>query len=297
MRIRPFAYHRAETLAQALELLETQGPEVKVLAGGTDLVLGLKEKRLKPTGIVDIQPVKELEYIRQEGSQEGLRIHIGALTRHADLAASPLIREQAPVLAQAAGLIGSVQIRNLGTLGGNLANGSPAADSAPPLLALDARVVLAGPKAEEELPLRSFFLGPGETRLKPGLLLKEVVLDLPQGRGEGRYLKLMRKKAVDLALVGVAFQAELDPSGQGLARAAIALGGVAPTPIRAAEAEERLLGLGKEEALAALPGAARAAAAATRPISDLRASADYRRAMVEAFVRRGGREIINRLFR
>lgn len=292
MRIRAFDYHPAESLAQALELLGRHGPEVKVLAGGTDLVLGLKEKQLKPTGVVDIQRVRELDYIRQEGS----KVRLGALTRHADLAVNPLIQEQAPALAQAAGQVGSVQIRNVGTLGGNLANGSPAADTAPPLLALEARAVLTGLEGEEEVPLGSFFIGPGETRLKPDQLLKEIVFDLPQDRGQSRYLKLMRKKAVDLSLAGVAFQAWPDPSGQRLARAAIALGGVAPTPIRASQAEGMLQGLTRTEALAALPSAAKAAVKAASPIDDVRASAEYRKRAVETFVLRGGQEVIGRVF-
>jgi len=291
MRIRPFDYHSAGTLAQALEVLDLYGSEVKVLAGGTDLVVLLKEKKIAPSRLLNIQSVGEMDFVEEAGST----VRIGALARHADLAASPLLREKVPVLAEAVGMIGSVQIRNLGTIGGNLANASPAADSAGPLLALGARAVIAGGNGQEEVPLGDFFTGPGQTVLKPDQLLKEIVFDLPSRRSWGGYFKLTRRQGVDLALVSVAFQAELDRSGQRLGQVAIALGGVAPTPIRAKEAEKMLTGCSPEEAEERFSAAAQAAREATRPISDVRASADYRRAVIEAYVRCGAEKAVSSL--
>jgi len=292
MRIRPFEYYAAEDLKDALEKLEEYGLQAKALAGGTDLVLAMKKKKILPGRIISLHKLKELEYVRESGPE----VRIGALMKHADLAANPILQSRFPILCDAVALIGSWQIRNIATIGGNLCTASPAADSAGPLLALDARVVIAGAGKERELPLASFFKGPGETVLKPHELLKEIVLGIPGARSEGCYLKLMRKRAVDLSLTGVAFYAEMDREGKRLARATIGLGGVAPTPIRAVEAEALLNGLSRSEAVEAIPEVAKRAVAAARPISDVRASAEYRRTIVEAFVRRAGEKIVARLF-
>jgi carbon-monoxide dehydrogenase medium subunit len=192
-----------------------------------------------------------------------------------------------PVLAQACSLVGSWQIRNTATIGGNLCNASPVADTAGPLLVLDASVVLQGPGGSREMTLQKFFTGPGTTELEPGELLKEVRIPLPGIGSAGCYLKLMRRKALDLALVGVAIQAEPDPDGDTLGKVAIALGGVAPTPIRVPEAEDLLTGMGYAAALKAVPEASRMAVAVSNPISDVRASADYRRMITEMYVAKG----------
>jgi len=291
MSIRPFGYHAAATLRGALDLIEQYGQEAKILAGGTDLVLAMK-KKIVPSHVVSLHKIRELDFVRKEGPT----VRIGALARHADLAANPILSKNFPILCEAVGLIGSWQIRNLATIGGNLCTASPAADSAAPLLALDARVVLVDRKGEKEIPLSSFFTGPGETVLQPNQLLKEIVIELPKNRSAGCYLKLMRRKAVDLSLAGVAFQAEVDEAGETVSRTAIGLGGVAPTPIRATAAEGRLIGLSSEEARQAIPEAARLAVEATRPITDVRASADYRRAIVEVYVRRAAEKTLNILF-
>jgi len=292
MRIRPFEYHAPADLEEALNLLVEFGPEAKVLAGGTDLVLAMKHKTILPPQLISLSKIEGLGVVREETST----VRIGALATHSNLSRNVLLNKSLPMICKAVSLIGSWQIRNVATIGGNLCNASPAADSAAPLLALDARVVIADSKGEREIPLSSFFAGPGTTALGPGQLLKEIVVDRPKGRSAGCYLKLMRKKAVDLSLVGVAFLAEVDDSGKKLSKVAIGLGGVAPTPIRASEAEAMLAGLAYDKVIKALPGAARAAVAATRPISDIRASADYRRSMVDVYVRRAGVEAIHSLF-
>ncbi len=291
MRIRPFEYYAAVNLEDALEQLSEYGPDTRILAGGTDLVLGMKRKTDLPSRVLGLNKVRELDYISEEEST----LRIGSLATHSEVAKNKLLKETAPLLCDAVSLIGSWQIRNIATIGGNLCNASPAADSAGPLLALNARVVVADRKKETEIPLNSFFTGPGKARLAPGQLLKEIIIEKSRFPSAGCYLKLMRKKAVDLSLVGVAFLAEADPSKGRLTSVSIGLGGVAPTPMRALEAESMLTGLEFEKALQALPDAGRTAVKAARPISDIRASAEYRRAIIDVYVRRAGEKVIRSL--
>ena len=293
MRIRSFDYYSAANLNDALERLEHYGTDARVLAGGTDLVLAMKQGQTVPAHVVSLHRVKELDYVNREGSM----IRIGSLAKHADLAVAPILKDNFPILCEAVRLIGSWQVRNVATIGGNLCTASPSADSAPPLLALGARAVIADRTGDKEMDLGPFFRGPGETVLGPTQLLKEIIIPCSRKPSAGCFLKLMRKKAVDLALVNVAFYAETDPSMSKLTQVAIAMGGVAPTPIRSPEAEASLLNLSYPEALEKIQGAARLAVEATRPISDTRASADYRRIVVETFVRRAGEKTLNTLFK
>jgi aerobic carbon-monoxide dehydrogenase medium subunit len=283
MPIQPFEYHAPQSLPEAVEMLANLGADAKLLAGGTDLLPALKARAIRPRSVISLHAVKDLNYIKKENGH----LRVGALALHADLAESPLVRDTVPVLAQACSLIGSWQIRNSATIGGNLCNASPVADTAGPLFTLDAAVVLQGPGGTREVTVQDFFTGPGTTALESGELLKEVRIPLPGPGSAGCYLKLMRRKALDLALVGVAIQIEPDPDGETIAKAAIALGGVAPTPIRVPEAEALLTGQSHAEAQKAIPEAARLAVAASNPISDVRASAEYRRMITETYVAKG----------
>ena len=291
MRIRPFQYYAPVSLNGALAKLAELGPDAKILAGGTDLILSMKYKVNLPSWVIDLNKVEELDFIEERGS----RLHIGSLATHSTISKNKTLRNKAPILCQAVSMIGSWQIRNVATIGGNLCNASPAADSAPPLLALDARVIIADVKGENEIPLREFFTGPGVTAMQPNQLLKEIIIEQPGPWTAGCYLKLMRKKAVDLSVVGVAFQGVANESEGKLSRVAISLGGVAPTPIRSPGAEAVLNGLEYREALKALPDAAQAAVADTSPIDDIRASAEYRKAVVNAYVKRAGAYVISAL--
>lgn len=291
MRLPAFEYHSAVSLSDALEKLAQLGPHARVLAGGTDLVLRMKLRIEKGDQLVDIGKVRELAFIRKEGST----IRIGALTRFSDIAASETLRKHLPILSSAAEQIGSWQIRNRATIGGNLCSASPAADSAPALLALDARVVFVGPEGEANASLESFFTGPRTHILHPAQILKEIVIESSEGRSAGTYLKLMRRKAADLAMAGVAVQARLNPEEQTLAEVTIGLGGVAATPIRAKRAEAMLKGLSHAKALKVLPEAALMAAMGANP-SGRRIPEDYRRAIVEAYVKRGAKSVLETLF-
>ncbi|KMY66266.1 hypothetical protein AAU61_17470 [Desulfocarbo indianensis] len=291
MRIKPFEYHAASDLREAVQMLSEEGADARALAGGTDLVLAMKHKAVLPKKVVSLHRITEMAAINTEGDE----IKIGALATHSELAAHLELQKVVPILCQAVSLIGSWQIRNSATIGGNLAHASPAADSAAPLLALDATLVTTSPSGDENIPLASFFSGPGATILHPGQIIKEIIILRPQGRSSGRYLKLMRKRAVDLSQAGVAFQAELDPAGEKLAKVAIGLGGMAPTPIRAPEAEGMLEGLSCAEALKKIPSVARAVVAATSPIDDIRASAAYRKLVAEAFFKQAAQEVLTSL--
>jgi len=288
MRIRPFDYWAAPGLNEALNELDLHGADAKVIAGGTDLVLNLKKKNVQPRRVISLHNLNELDFVQSDDS----RVRIGALTKHADLAANPFLKQHLPILCEAVGLIGSWQIRNVGTIGGNICNASPAADSAPALLVLNAQLIVASKKEEKKIPIESFFNGPGETALEAGQILKEIVIELPRQRSAGCYLKLRRRKAVDVSLVGVAFQAETESDGKTLAKVGIALGGVAPTPVRAPEAEAILVGLTLDEAITKVSDCAKMAVKAASPIDDVRASASYRRTIVDVFVHQCAQKVL-----
>lgn len=291
MRIRPFEYWAAPSLDEALNELNNCGADVMVIAGGTDLVLNMKKKNILPSRVISLHNLKELDFVQLQGST----IRIGPLSRHADLAANLLLKRHFPIVCEAVGLIGSWQIRNVGTIGGNICNASPAADSAPALLALNAQLILASKTAEKKVPLDSFFTGPGETMLRPGQILKEIVVELPQQPSAGCYMKLRRRKAVDISLAGVAFQAETGTDNNRLEKVGIALGGVAPTPIRIAEAEAVLTGLSLDEAMVKISDCVQIAVKAARPIDDVRATASYRLAIVDAFLHQCAKNVITTL--
>ena len=291
MRIRPFDFKIASSLRDAVNQLDLLGPDARVIAGGTDLVLNLKKKKVLPKAVISLHSIKDLDYIQEKNGM----IHIGALAKHADIATNPILQKKLSILCQAVGLIGSWQIRNVGTIGGNLCNASPAADSAPALLTLGAKIVIVSQQGEKEIPVDAFFIGPGQTVLQANEVLKEIRLKCPENSSAGCYLKLRRRQAVDISLAGVAFQAELDTSGQKLTDVKIALGGVAPTPIRVPDAENCLIGLPLEEAIQKIPMCAEAATSAAKPIDDLRATAEYRRTIVNVFIHRSAQQVLTTL--
>ena len=272
-----FEYRQAGSLLQAATLL-AENPEARALAGGTDLLVDLRERRQTPRLLVDIS---ELEGLRGIAVRDG-SLSIGGGVTVGELLASPLVAERAPALRQAARDFADFLTRNKATLGGNVANASPGADLVVPLLARDARLVLAGPAGERTVALDAFLLGPRRTALGPGELIRAV--EVPTAGGRQSFYKLGLKRGGAIAVVSVATRVELDGGGRCRA-AAIALGAVAARPFRATEAEAALRG----EPLTAdrIARAAEQAAAAARPITDVRGSAEYRRAMVRALVARG----------
>ncbi|MGE5303772.1 MAG: FAD binding domain-containing protein, partial [Alphaproteobacteria bacterium] len=252
--------------------------EARVIAGGTDLINLIRAKAIRPQYVVDIGRIPGLGHLRYDA--DGALV-IGALATIRDLETSSDIRKLHPVIAQAAGQLGSVAIRNVGTVGGNLCHASPAADTAPALIALGAEVRIVGPASDRTVALEDFFAGPGRTVLQSGEILTEIRVPSMRPHSKGVYLKHASRGAADLAIVGVAAIATTD---DGFSRSVrIALGAVAPTPIRARNAEAALEGEQTNDAV--IEQAAQAAAAESHPITDVRASAGYRTEMVKVFTR------------
>ncbi|MFA6111773.1 MAG: xanthine dehydrogenase family protein subunit M [Candidatus Latescibacterota bacterium] len=267
------------SVKEAVALL-SQG-QAEVLAGGTDLLLRLKADQPTPRLVVDVKRIPGFDELRFD-VRTGLAI--GPAVTLAALAGDPVVQRRYPALAQGAGLVGSVQIRNRATLAGNLCNAAPSADTAPPLLVLGARMRLAGPEGRRTLALEEFFLGPGENALQPGELVVGIQVPAPRGRSGSAYARHTLREAMDLAVVGVGVALRLAPRRPVCEEIAIALGAVAPTPMRATQAEAVLEG--EELTPERIAWAAGLAAAQSRPISDVRASAEYRRELVEVLTRR-----------
>ena len=259
-----------------------QGHSGVYLAGGTDILLGIKSGQIQSPVVVDLKGISGLTGISSD--QNGL--YIGALTTVREIETSSVIQEKAPILALAASKLGSVQVRNRATIGGNLCNAAPSAELAPALLCLKAKVEITGLHGSREVALEQFFTGPRQTVIQKGELLSRITFPQFEDNSGGVYYKLSVRKAMDIAFVGVAVCLEV--SDEKVLDARIGLGAVAPVPMRAITAEAVLKGF--ELTADRVERAAKAAAAACQPISDLRASAEYRREMVHNLVARGVQE-------
>jgi carbon-monoxide dehydrogenase medium subunit len=272
-----FCYYEPKTIEEACSLLSQFGEDAKVLAGGTDLIPRMGHGLMAPTHIVNIKRVRDLNSIIEEAGN-GLRI--GALITLAELARNPVIRDRFPMIHTAANSIGSLQVRNLATLGGNLCNAAPSADMAPALLALESTVNIAGLKGQRKIPLEEFFRGPGEVNLTKGEILTEIHVPFPPPHARQVYVKHSVRRSMDIALVGVAVCLCLDKKTGLCNEARIALGAVAPTPIRARETEKMILGKTLREI--PLPSIGEVVSSEASPISDVRGSARYRSEMVSS---------------
>jgi len=285
-KMRSFEYLEAASVSEAVSFLDRYRDKARIFAGGTDLLVAMKETGQSPEYLIDIKSIPGLSSITYD-EKEGLRIGTCATIR--EIETSRVVQEKFPPLAQGAQVLGSVQIRNRGTIGGNLCTASPSADTAPPLLVLDAKVKLVGPKGERVLPLDQFFVGPGMTVLE-NELLTEVIVPPPAPDTRGVYLYIMRRRAVDLALVGVAASAAGTGKNGTWKDVRIALGAVAPTPIRARKAEAVLEGRKKEARLIA--EAARIASEQDACcITDVRASEWYRKELVRVLTQRALQQV------
>ena len=278
-----FNYSKAENLERALRMLAEAEPP-RVLAGGTDLLVNIQEGREQPARVLDIGGLDELRGIREEGS----RIIIGALTTHARIVRSPLLREKTLPLVQACAQIGSPQIRARATLGGNLVNASPAADSVPALVALGAFLRLRGSGGEREVPAEEFSTGVKKSLIRPEELLVEIIIPLSPDHPVGFYRKLGQRKALAIAKVSLAVWLARD--GKKVRWARIALGAVATTVLRARRVEDYLRD--RELTEESLSEAARLVREESRAISDIRSTALYRDEMTGVLLRRGLEELI-----
>jgi len=286
--VKRFDYLAPSSLDEALEML-AQRPVATPLAGGTNILVQIKEGHRSETLLLSLQRLTELKYIDPDyGGAHALAIGAGVTMKR--IAADPHIQERYPALATAAGLIGSVQTRNMATLGGNLCNASPSADTAAPLLALDAQAVLVSSRDVRTIPLLDFFTGPGTTVLQPDELLKDIVIPASVGVTGSAYVRHIPRAAMDISVVGVAAAVKLNPD-KTIGEARIALGAVAPTPIRAAKAEQLLIDRLPDEAILAEAGSA--AAGEARPVDDVRASVAYRRHLVAILTQDALRQAID----
>ena len=264
---------------ECVKALAQGGPESKLLAGGTDLLPQLKNGLLKPPRVIDLSGVARLRTI-EAGNGKGIRIGSAVTARTLEL--DRAVRGSYLSLAESGALVGSVQVRNLATLVGNICNAAPSADMAPPLLALDAEAVITGPKGERRVPITTFFTGVRRTVLAPDEILVELVVPNPGPHSGGNYLRHTPRRELDIAVVGVASQITL--ANGVCTKARIALAAVAPVPLRATAAEQSL------EGQAVTPDrikrAADLALEVARPISDQRGSAEFRRHLVRVLTRR-----------
>lgn len=283
-----FEYLSPQNVKEACTFLSQYPDQAKIIAGGQSLLILLKQMLISPSHLIDIKGLSELDYIRYD-EKDGLRI--GTLTTHRALETSPIVREKFSMLAEMEKRLASVQIRNWGTLGGNLCHGDPASDLAPPLIALDADVTLTGPHGERVLKLEGFFKDYYETVLGGDEILTEIHVPAAP-RGGGIYLK-MGLRETDMALAGVATFLVLDSKDNKVCESIrIVMGSVGSTPMRSAKAEESLMGQKINDPV--IEGAAQILSEDCQPISDIHASEEYKREMIKVLVRRTVKEAMKR---
>jgi len=272
-------YLRPASLKETFDLLTSYLGSAKVLAGGTDLLI---QQAIESSPEIIVISLKDIEELRQiEKTTEG-NLFIGAMVKHAEVAQSPLVDQYFPALAKASHWVGSPSIRNLATIGGNICNASPSADTAPPLLAYDAKVIIVSALGEKVVDIENFFTGPSTNLLKRGEMLKGFLLR-PKSGWVADYEKLGLRKAMEIAIVNVCVAMAVDEK-KGCSGIRIALGAVAPTPIRAKNAESVLKD--KRVTPELIQKCAEVAVEETKPISDIRASADYRKKMIHFLVKK-----------
>ncbi|MCL2336003.1 MAG: xanthine dehydrogenase family protein subunit M [Firmicutes bacterium] len=281
MYLNDFEYFAPQTSAEALSLAARLGSKAKILAGGTDLLIMMKEKILKPECLIninDIQEFKTISYVPGQGAVIGAAVKISALEHDS------LIKDKYFALHQAAGELGSAQVRAMATVGGNSCHASPAAETPPPLAALGARVVICSSAGEKEMPVEKFILGNRKTALGEGELLTKFILPEPAPRSASRYAYIGLRDAMEIDAVNMAVNLVLEEDCRTVKNLKLVMGSVSPVPLVA----EKIPGIliGKELTDELLAQAAQAACDEAKPISDIRASAEYRREMVAVLTRR-----------
>jgi aerobic carbon-monoxide dehydrogenase medium subunit len=285
-RIPRFDYFKPDSFEAAVRILSEHKGRIRPLAGGTDLLIAMKEKGLTVQNILDLKGIKGYDSIQEAKDQ----VEIGALASIRSVETSPLIRQKFPFLSAAAGMIGSAQIRNKATLGGNLCNAAPSAETAPALICLRAMVEIIDEKGMRVVPLEEFFVGPGQTVLNGAGLMRRILIPPLELNSRGIYFKHSPRRAMDLAVVAVACLLTLDPDKMRCIDVRIVLGAVAPTPLRAKGAEALIKG--KEITEKEIEEAGETAGREAKPITDVRGSAEYRTDMVRLFVKRGIRDVL-----
>jgi len=272
--LKKFEYLKPDSIQETVSILAQYGEKARIINGGTDLIIGMRDKIIQPEYVVDIKAIPHLNKINYN-KEQGL--DIGATVTLNEVSDSKIVQEHHPILAEACKTVGSYQVRNRATLVGNICNASPSADTAPPLLVLDAKVNIVGPGGEKTVPLNQFFLGVKKNILNNGEIVTSVTVPPIKDKWTGIYIKQGRRKDVDLATVGVAVVCIRD-------EIRIALGAVAPTPVRAFKTEILLRGEAIDESL--LEEAGESALAEVSPISDVRSSQEYREEIIKVLVKR-----------
>lgn len=277
--MKSFEFFEPTTIEEASSLLAQNNDDATVLAGGTDLLVAWKEGIETPKSVISLEQIPGLEGIVYD---ENTGLSIGGMTKMRSIEQSSTVRHRYTALAEGASEVGSIQIRNLATLGGNICNASPAADTVAALLVFGAQVEISSTDDKRTISIQNFFLGPGESTLKRDEIVTGFVCPPRPANSGSHYIKQKIREVMDLAFIGVA--ASLQLASGVVEDVKIGLAAVAPTPIRATDAEEILKGNPLTEAI--LDEAASAASAQSSPISDLRCSADYREEMVRVLTKR-----------
>jgi carbon-monoxide dehydrogenase medium subunit len=301
--MKKFDYLKPKTLEEALSLLNQQGKKAKLIAGGTDVIVLIKQKTMAPDILISLRGIPGLDQIQYNGT-----LRIGALVTHRAIEKSEVIRKEFSALADAADVLGSIQIRNVATIGGNICTAAPSADTATPLLVLGTQVKIKSLKEEKTVPIEEFFTGPGETILKKGEIVTELVMPKPLPHTGSAYWKLQRRLALDLPILGVSTLLSLDKGTISCSdmlctvspissilhtmeqdelvckEVRIALGVAAPTPIRALKAESLLRGKKISDEL--LEEVAETAVKEAQPRDTIRGEAWYRSDMIRVLVKR-----------
>ena len=288
--MKKFLYHKPKSITEATVLLQKYMGEAAILAGGTDLLVDLKKRVKYLSHVIDIKGIPSLESI---GFDSEGNLGVGALVTMQALSNNPNLLHGYQSLSKAASKLGSWQIRNRATIGGNICRASPSGETLPALFCLNAELKLVSVKGERRVPIETFFLGPGKSIATADEILSEIIIPQISQKSYGTYKKFAVREAMDLAVVGVAGVGSLDPKGESFEDIRIGLGAVAPTPIRAQKTEALLTGKNIGEDLIA--EAASLASNEARPISDVRGSGWYRFDMVKALVEETIQEVWTQL--
>jgi len=267
----PCQYFAPQKIEEALEILSRYGKEIKVIAGGTDLLIQYYDRLYEINGWLDLKNIKELKEIKIHQNQ----MEIGAMVTHAQLEKSEDIKKYFPVLSQAAADIGSPQIRNRGTIGGNIVNASPAGDLLSPLMAYDAQFKLLSVQKEALISAEEFFIGPKKTILEPAQLLTRIILPLPSERTYGSWIKIGKRKALIIATINLALVVEMAEDNKTVKDVRTCLGSVAPTPIEIKEIRKKMVGKNFEQLVFAELG--QIVEDKISPIDDIRGTKEYRK--------------------
>jgi len=283
-----FQYLTPQSVDEAISLLESHRGQARYIAGGTDVIVKIKEGKMAPDYLVSLKHIPDLDRLILD--RETGELHIGALVTHRTLETSDMIRRHYPIIYDAVACIGSVQIRNVATIGGNIVNAVPSADGTIPLIALDAKIRITGPKGERQEELQHFFLGPGQNILDEGEILTRFIIPPLLPNTGSAYIKLTRREAMELPILGVGVLISMDDDKTTCKRARISLGVAAPTPIRAFSAERFLKGNALDDTV--LEEASQIASDESRVRDSVRGEAWYRREMVRVLVKRMAKKCI-----